>query len=701
MTEQVKINPDLLIILVGAVINKSVLNYTGDYADNKASVPVQQFIDDLNETTFQYTTKFPNDDIHFPLIDIKLLSFIVNRTLYSKFVSVTNDLVIVEFSDQYEHYLKTIVATSTLRYSKYLLNSAKLLYDREETAKSELIKRGEANKESGPDVINDEKNVAGEGKENELVDSTTEVKEKMEDADKDSKKEEVPSTIDEKEEKGKDENKVQGEKEETMKDAQIEKETQENKEEQENEDQENEDQENEEQEQEEQEQEEQEQEEQVQEKREEEGEEEQQEKEQQEEEQEKEEQEKSEEQETEELEKKEIEQEDSKELAQKEKKEIEQEDTKDESRNMLQEKTTEEKIDKEPVLNDDILQSPMEQSSNVSDPVNIKEIASPEVEDLIPPTRLETNTKEQVDELKDTVSVDKQDDGHLEDDQVLESVKDDEKLADENLKEENNTLLVSEIEDKTVDNKDDLHEQLRQDLEETKLNNSAEEPTTEAEDATHAQPQSQPQSQDPSKEDKEQSHDSVGADADAKEIRTDDELISRKDEVTKKPTSEKQHGAIVETKPQLKNEPVRAQEDTRDLREIRETRKRPRSHSPGAPLQHHKKFQSIAISLLNSIQEHRFSSPFLHAVNAKDAPNYYEIIHQPKDLKSILKALKSKADPPVYQLVVELERDIMLMFANCVMYNRLDEDLVGLTRTMKEEVGELFKMFKEAELEIR
>ena len=66
-----------------------------------------------------------------------------------------------------------------------------------------------------------------------------------------------------------------------------------------------------------------------------------------------------------------------------------------------------------------------------------------------------------------------------------------------------------------------------------------------------------------------------------------------------------------------------------------------------------------------------------------------------------MKALKSKKEPPVYLLIKELERDVMLMFANCIMYNRLDEDLVELTRTMKRDVGDMFKMFKEAELEMK
>ena len=41
------------------------------------------------------------------------------------------------------------------------------------------------------------------------------------------------------------------------------------------------------------------------------------------------------------------------------------------------------------------------------------------------------------------------------------------------------------------------------------------------------------------------------------------------------------------------------------------------------------------------------------------------------------------------------------MFANCIMYNRSGDDLIELTKIMKEEVSEIFKMFEEAEEEIK
>lgn len=138
--------------------------------------------------------------------------------------------------------------------------------------------------------------------------------------------------------------------------------------------------------------------------------------------------------------------------------------------------------------------------------------------------------------------------------------------------------------------------------------------------------------------------------------------------------------------------------ESNDLDKHKNTRKR--SSSPSA-FQQHKRFQNIAINLLTNIQEHRYSSPFLQAVAKKDALDYYDVIYQPKDLKNILKTVKLKSDPPEYHLVKQLERDIMLMFANCIMYNKSDDDLVQLTISMKNDVNKIFKMFEEAEREIQ
>lgn len=140
--------------------------------------------------------------------------------------------------------------------------------------------------------------------------------------------------------------------------------------------------------------------------------------------------------------------------------------------------------------------------------------------------------------------------------------------------------------------------------------------------------------------------------------------------------------------------------DRPDLRDASETAPslRKRSVSPLAPSLKYKRFQNIAINLIKTIEEHRFLSPFLMPVNADD---YHEVVKEPKDLKSILKAVKQKELNLAYQTVKELERDIMLMFANCVMFNKSSTRLVEMAREMKNDVRRTFKMFEDAESDIK
>lgn len=533
MSEQVKINPDLLIILVGSIINKFISEYEGDLPHNRAAIPVEDFITQLNDTTRKYTQDFPNDEINFPHIDIKLLSFIINRTLYFKFVSVTNDQVIVEVGDKYENYLKNIVATSTFRYSKFLLNGAKQLYKLEqESAKG-----------------------SGETGETTEVVKDVELAEQANDA--------VPT-----------------------------------------------------------------------------------------------------------------------------------EEDKEEEVQQLEEKE------------DDVVDThdSVEDTSNVKDPKELEtgedvELASPEIEEL---SQVDGNISKVVGyEQKANKDTSNTNSEHKESEKIMEPA-----VEKEESEVEDDKVQALTPKNNATEQLDDAEPQVEAVKEESfEPAEKSVEVSEEEEQVKEKSPSPFPEADTGISERKDKTKevpDTKEGEFDKTDEQDVEEVSPSVEEATLEavsPTPE-----VTETKEPLEEKSVEIvtpePESTTQSKSDLSSRKRPRSRSP-APSQHHKRFQNIAVNLINSIQEHRFSSPFLQAVNPKDAPNYYEMIYQPKDLKGILKALKSKNDLPAYLLIKELERDVMLMFANCIMYNRLDEDLVELTRTMKRDVGDMFKMFKEAELEMK
>ena len=659
MSEQVKINPDLLIILVGSVINKCISEYKGDYKDCKALFPVNKFILDLNNLTQEYTTKFPNIDIHFPQIDIKLLSFIITKTLYHKFVTVTQDHVIIDvLPHAYENYLKNIVATSTLRYAKYLLKSAKDLYELEQKKlrkeKGGVSLQGNAPKETIPtlqqqsatpnekqevvvppqvkaqppkstntlkvNVAENKVDTIKESKPISNVPEPTKVQPKPQNSDnKDSTVSEKPSpnestsllvTKEKSEEKVVDEDQ-----------------TMESSEDQKNEEQDL-----------------------------------------------------------------------------QESKELSNTDTDkmdiDEPQKPIDDKTSE-KVEEE--INQDQDQEMSdegeEESAGVEEqPKTLESTTEPQNEEKVAENENEVGVPSDESKQDEVALEEKQTDEEAE--KPIESIEENDEKNKENViieEDKEEEILKTKESEQEQEDKDEEREigRTEQDESDEKVEETGktEEETNKEEDAH--QPSS-PEEESPSIEEIPLKHE---LDADIEAIPGSDSSKEATPEVKQSPkTSDDQSS---QESPEKSHDDVPSPPPPPSASSSA-SRKRARSRSPlPVPAQQHKRFQNIAINLLNSIQEHRFSSPFLQPVSVKDAPDYYNVVREPRDLKNIMKAVKSKNEPPLYQSVKELERDIMLMFANCIMYNQSGDDLVELTKTMKQDISEVFKMFEEAEEDIK
>lgn len=131
---------------------------------------------------------------------------------------------------------------------------------------------------------------------------------------------------------------------------------------------------------------------------------------------------------------------------------------------------------------------------------------------------------------------------------------------------------------------------------------------------------------------------------------------------------------------------------------------------------------------MNDIQSHKHASTFSAAVRAKDAEGYYDIIKRPTDLKSIQKAIATgsrqvaaaASDTPagspgglggVVELPVtadnmppkaivnaaQLEKEIMRMFVNAVMFNPGEEGVVDDARQMFETVQQSVSSWRNVE----
>jgi hypothetical protein len=131
---------------------------------------------------------------------------------------------------------------------------------------------------------------------------------------------------------------------------------------------------------------------------------------------------------------------------------------------------------------------------------------------------------------------------------------------------------------------------------------------------------------------------------------------------------------------------------------------------------------------MNDIQSHKHASTFSAAVRAKDAEGYYDIIKRPTDLKSIQKAIATgskqvaaaASDTPagspgglggVVELPVttdnmppksivnaaQLEKELMRMFVNAVMFNPGEDGVVADARQMFETVQQSVSSWRNVE----
>ena len=156
--------------------------------------------------------------------------------------------------------------------------------------------------------------------------------------------------------------------------------------------------------------------------------------------------------------------------------------------------------------------------------------------------------------------------------------------------------------------------------------------------------------------------------------------------------------------------------------------------TPGRPqsVMATRNFQRTSMTIMNDIQSHKHASLFSVPVRDKDAEGYSSMIKRPTDLKSIrtaiaagtraVNAVASTSDAPAGSpgasgssinlpisddLVppkgivnsAQLEREVMRMFANAVMFNPGDEEVVRDTREMFEDVDMKVTDMRSAERE--
>ncbi|KAH9049064.1 Bromodomain-containing protein [Lactarius hengduanensis] len=120
---------------------------------------------------------------------------------------------------------------------------------------------------------------------------------------------------------------------------------------------------------------------------------------------------------------------------------------------------------------------------------------------------------------------------------------------------------------------------------------------------------------------------------------------------------------------------------------------RRRGRPPAADSQTSKKFQTVIIMVHSQISQHRNGNIFHNPIKKSEAPDYYDIVKRPMDLKTI----KARIREGQIASSAEFQRDVYLMFANSLMYNRPGSDIYTMAEEMMLESEAQINTFRQTE----
>jgi len=84
---------------------------------------------------------------------------------------------------------------------------------------------------------------------------------------------------------------------------------------------------------------------------------------------------------------------------------------------------------------------------------------------------------------------------------------------------------------------------------------------------------------------------------------------------------------------------------------------------------------------MTAVWNHKYSWPFKRPVDAEklNLPDYHNLIKQPMDLGTI----KKRINNTYYWCAEECKNDFDLVFHNCFLYNKPDQDIVVMGRALE------------------
>ncbi|CAO3699430.1 unnamed protein product [Rhizopus microsporus] len=107
----------------------------------------------------------------------------------------------------------------------------------------------------------------------------------------------------------------------------------------------------------------------------------------------------------------------------------------------------------------------------------------------------------------------------------------------------------------------------------------------------------------------------------------------------------------------------------------------------------HKSWLKNINLLWREIANHKNGTMFMNPIKESIAPQYYDIVKKPMDLKTI----KNRIRDGLINTTTEFERDVILMLTNSLMYNTEGTEVYQMAKEMLDDATEQIRIFKTAD----
>ncbi|KAL1742600.1 hypothetical protein HDZ31DRAFT_84026 [Schizophyllum fasciatum] len=136
----------------------------------------------------------------------------------------------------------------------------------------------------------------------------------------------------------------------------------------------------------------------------------------------------------------------------------------------------------------------------------------------------------------------------------------------------------------------------------------------------------------------------------------------------------------------------RAREGSEATPDDDSSRRNSRRSAPSQPPPN-KNFKPVITMLHEQISQHRNGNIFHNPIKTSEAPDYYRVVKRPIDLKTI----KARIRDGAIASTAEFHRDILLMFANSMMYNHPETDIHQMAAEMMLESEQMIETHRQTE----